>query len=67
MTKTIKLILIITGVALLLYGSFRLVTPEASVDLGPVALEAQDNTNAYITIILGFMALVGGIFTPRKA
>lgn len=67
MTKTIKLILILAGVALLVYGGYTLVTPEASVDLGPVAIEAQDNTNAYITIGLGLVALIGGLFTNSKA
>ncbi len=67
MSKTIKLIIVLVGLALLLYGGYKLVTPEASVDLGPLALKAQDNTNAYIIIALGLIIFVGGIIAPKKA
>lgn len=59
MNKTIKTILLIVGVVLLAYGFYTLVIPETQVSIGDVDLfEAQDNTNAYITIGLGLLAIV---------
>ena len=57
MGKTIKLILLIVGVILVAYGVYTLIAPEASVDLGVVKAEVQDNTNAYVTIVLGLTAI----------
>ena len=59
MNKTIKTILLIIGVVLLAYGFYTLVIPETQVSIGDVDLiEAQDNTNSYITIVLGLLAIV---------
>ena len=59
MNKTIKTILLIIGVVLLAYGFYTLVIPETQVSIGDVDLiEAQDNTNSYITIGLGLLAIV---------
>ena len=58
MTKAIKTILLIVGVVLVIYGVYNLIAPEASVDLGIVKAEVQDNTNSYITIGLGLTAIV---------
>lgn len=60
MNSLIKTILIIVGVALLGYGGYLLVTPEASIDIGIAEASAQDNDNAYITIGLGLVALLIG-------
>lgn len=58
MNKTIKTILLIVGVVLLAYGFYTLVIPETQVSIGDVDLfEAQDNTNAYITIGFGLLAI----------
>ncbi|MDY0779523.1 hypothetical protein [Tenacibaculum sp. IB213877] len=66
MNQTIKLILIIAGIALLAYGGYELVTPEASVDLGIAEFESQNNDNAYISLGLGVVVLLAGLFTPKK-
>lgn len=59
MNKSIKIILIIIGVSSLLYGIYTLVTPEASLSIGDLNMvEVQDNTNAYIAIGLGLVALL---------
>ncbi|MGB5418916.1 hypothetical protein [Algibacter sp.] len=67
MNKTIKLILLVAGVALLVYGLYLLVIPETSVDLGIIDIKAQDNENAYITIGLGLVTLLVGFLVGRKA
>lgn len=66
MNQTIKLIVVIAGVALLGYGIYTLIAPEASISLGPLNVEAQDNTNSYITIGLGVLTLVIGLFFSKK-
>ncbi|WP_299208578.1 LPXTG cell wall anchor domain-containing protein [uncultured Dokdonia sp.] len=66
MNQAIKLIVVIAGVALLGYGIYTLVAPEASISLGPLSVEAQDNTNSYITIGLGILILIIGLFFSKK-
>lgn len=66
MNKTIKTILLIVGLVLVAYGIYKMVTPEASVDLGVVEFEAQDNKDAYITIGLGLAALLLGFLGGKK-
>ena len=54
------------GIILLGYGIYTLIAPEASIDLGVIKAEAQDNTNAYITIGLGILALGVGFLGGKK-
>ena len=59
MNKNIKTILLVVGIMLLAYGFYTMVVPETKVAVGDVSLlEAQDNTNAYIAIALGILAVV---------
>ena len=59
MNKSIKTVLLVVGIVLLAYGIYTMVVPETKVAIGDVSLiEAQDNTNAYITIGLGIVAVV---------
>ncbi|MBT8324464.1 MAG: hypothetical protein HKN99_10730 [Winogradskyella sp.] len=67
MNKTVKTVLMVAGVVLLVYGIYKVVAPEAAVDFGPVDFEAQDNTNAYIAIGLGIVALLASFFGGKKA
>tara|TARA_R110002049_G_scaffold56399_5_gene155550 strand:- start:1918 stop:2121 length:204 start_codon:yes stop_codon:yes gene_type:complete len=58
MNKSIKTILLVAGVILLGYGIFTLIQPETQVSIGDLdILETQDNTNSYITIALGIVAI----------
>ncbi|WP_111707706.1 hypothetical protein [Lutibacter citreus] len=66
MNKTIKIILIVAGLALLIYGGYELVTPEASVDIGIAEFETQNNKNAYISIGIGLVALVASFIVNKK-
>ncbi|WP_430409336.1 hypothetical protein [Kordia sp.] len=67
MNKTIKLILLIAGIALIGYGIYTVIAPEASLSLGPLNAEVQDNNNAYITIGLGAILLLVSFFGGKKA
>jgi len=66
MTKSVKKILLVVGFVLLGYGIYTLIAPEASVSIGDLSLEAQDNTNSYITIALGLAALVISFLGGKK-
>lgn len=58
MNKSIKTILLVAGIILLGYGIFTLIQPETQVSIGDLdILETQDNTNSYITIALGIVAI----------
>lgn len=66
MNKSIKSVLLVAGIALLGYGIYILIAPEAKFDIGILKVEAQDNNNAYITIGLGLLALAIGFFAGKK-
>lgn len=67
MNKGIKSILIIVGIALLGYGIYTMIIPETQISIGDLDLvKAQDNTNAYITIGLGLVALLFSFFGSKK-
>ena len=66
MHKTVQVILLLVGVILIGYGIYTMITPEASVDLGIVETEIQDNSNAYITIGLGLASVILALLGSRK-
>ena len=67
MNKNIKTILLVVGIILLAYGFYTMVVPETKVAVGDVSLvEAQDNTNAYIAIALGILAVVFSLIKRSK-
>ncbi|MFD0991508.1 hypothetical protein ACFQ1R_15520 [Mariniflexile jejuense] len=68
MNKGVKSILIIVGVVLLGYGIYTMIIPETQISIGDLDLvEKQDNTNAYITIGLGLVALLISFFGGKKS
>ena len=67
MNKSIKLVLLIAGIALIGYGIYTVIAPEASLSLGPLNAEVQDNNTAYITIGLGVVALLASLLGGKKA
>ena len=67
MNKTIKMVLMVAGIALLIYGIYTMIAPEAAISVGPLNMEAQDNTNSYITIGLGVVALIVAFLGGKKS
>ncbi|AUC85714.1 hypothetical protein CW731_10635 [Polaribacter sp. ALD11] len=58
MNKAIKTVLLVAGIILLGYGIYTMIQPEAQVSIGDLDLvTTQDNTNSYITIALGIVAI----------
>lgn len=66
MNKTVKITLSVIGFGLLVYGIYRLIIPEASISIGNFSVEAQDNTDAYITIAFGLVAIVLSMVAGKK-
>ena len=67
MNKSIKLVLLISGIVLLTYGIYTMIIPETQVSIGDVDLvKAQDNTSAYITIGLGIVALATSLIKGKS-
>lgn len=66
MNKTIQIVMLIVGLILVVYGIYRLVTPEASIDIGIAKFEAQDNDTAYVAIGIGLAALVLSFIVGKK-
>ena len=66
MNKSIKMILLVVGIVLIAYGVYTMIAPEASVSIGGIGVEAQDNTNSYITIALGIVAAAISLLGGKK-
>ena len=67
MDNTLKIVLLVVGVALVGYGVYTLITPEVLMEAGPLKIEAQgDKTQSYAMIGLGILALVGGVAFRKR-
>ncbi len=67
MNNVLKFVLLIIGVGLIAYGVYNLVTPEFSINAGPLQVEAHgDNTQSYAMIVFGILSLVGGLAFNKR-
>lgn len=68
MNKTIKTVLLFAGVLLLVYGIYTMVIPETQVSIGDLDLvTVQDNTNSYIAIGFGIIAVVLSLIKEKSS
>lgn len=58
--KIAGIVLIIAGVAALLYGGFTYTTHKKAVDLGPVQIEKTEHHSVPLPPLLGIVAVIGG-------
>lgn len=58
MNNRVKMILLVVGLVLIVYGIYTLISPEASMEVGAISAELQDDNDSYITIALGLVAVV---------
>jgi len=58
--KIFGVILIIAGVAALLYGGFSWTTHKKAVDLGPIHVEKAEQHSLPLPPLLGVVAIIGG-------
>lgn len=67
MNRAIKTILLVIGIILLAYGIYTMVVPETKISIDDLDLiEAPDNTTAYITIILGIVAVALSLIKEKS-
>ena len=67
MNNVLKFVLLIIGLGLVGYGIYELITPEFSIDAGPLQVEAHgDNTQSYAMIVFGILALAGGLALNKR-
>jgi multisubunit Na+/H+ antiporter MnhC subunit len=68
MNKTIKIVLLFTGVILLVYGIYTLVMPETQISIAGLDLvTVPDNTNSYIVIGLGILAVALSLIKEKSS
>ena len=66
MDKIIKTLLIISGLVLTAYGVYKVIAPEATVDIGIAEFNSQDNKKAYISLAVGVVILIISGFVKKK-
>ncbi|MGY5848942.1 hypothetical protein [Salegentibacter sp. F14] len=67
MNNVLKVVLLVVGLSLIVYGFYTLITPEVSVDAGPFQFEAQgDKTQPIAMIAFGILALLGGLAYKKR-
>ena len=58
--KLVGVLLIVLGVAGLIYGGFTFTTQKKAVDLGPIQIDKKEQHTVPISPILGVVAIIGG-------
>ncbi|MEE4001762.1 hypothetical protein V1T75_15565 [Tenacibaculum sp. FZY0031] len=67
MNNSLKTVALISGIVILAYGVYTLFKPETQISIGDVDLvEAQDNTNSYITIAVGVVVIALSSLMGKK-
>ena len=68
--KIVGILLILAGVAALIYGGFSYTSQKKAVDLGPIQIDRVEHHSLPISPVLGVIAIVGGavlIYSGAKA
>ena len=58
--KIVGVLLIVLGVAALIYGGFSFTDQKRAVDLGPVKINKTERHSVPIPPLLGIVAIIGG-------
>jgi hypothetical protein len=67
MNRTFKRVLLVIGLLLMAYGIYAMIIPETKVAIGNLKLvEKQENTNAYIFMGLGVIAVLLSFLKGKK-
>ena len=61
MKKTIGIVLIVIGIAMMVYTGFNYVTKEKVVDIGPIQINAEKNHTVQWPPVVGVILIIGGI------
>jgi len=58
--KIVGVLLILAGVAALIYGGFTFTTQKKAVDMGPVQINKTEHHSVPLPPLLGVVAIIGG-------
>ena len=58
--KIVGILLIVTGVAALIYGGFSYTTKKKEVDMGPIQIDKTEHHAFPVPPLLGLVAIAGG-------
>jgi hypothetical protein len=58
--KIVGILLIIAGVAALIYGGFSYTTRKKTVDMGPIQVDRTQQHSVPLPPVLGIVAIAGG-------
>lgn len=61
MKKTLGIVLIAIGIAMIVYTGFNFITKEKVVDLGPIEINAEKSHTVQWPPFVGVVLIVGGI------
>ncbi|MBT0607399.1 hypothetical protein [Aequorivita echinoideorum] len=66
--KILKIVLLIAGVALIIFGLYNAFVPQAVIDVGPIEVNAREGiTNQTLGMIgIGVLALLAGILVKNR-
>jgi len=66
--KVLKLILIVVGILLIVFGIYNAFVPQEVVDIGPLEVSAKEglNNQTLAMIALGVLALLAGVFVKNR-
>lgn len=66
--KILKIVLLIVGVVLIIFGLYNAFVPQTVVDLGPLEVNAKEGlTNQTLGMIgIGVLALIGGALLKNR-
>lgn len=59
--KTLGIVLILVGIAMMIFNGFNVTTEKKVVDLGPLEINAKDTDRMAWPTYVGGLVLVGGI------
>lgn len=59
--KTLGAILIVLGIAMMIFTGFNIITKKKVVDVGPIEINKEEKTPVYWSPIVGGVLIVGGI------
>ena len=58
--KIVGILLIVAGVAALIYGGFSYTTPKKALDMGPIQIDNTEHHSLPVPPILGIVMIAGG-------
>jgi len=59
--KALGTILIVVGIAMMIFTGFNIITKKKVVDVGPIEINKEEKTPVYWSPIVGGVLIIGGI------